>query len=126
MRNTLLFIIFLFFVSSCTGNETCNNQRSFDSWDFQQTWFKSNHRSVENQGAIFGDNSGDIYHPVQSRDFKYCAQDMTLHISYNWPPNLFGWSLFKKHLKIKILEINKETMTLLFPDGTSYKYYRAE
>ena len=116
----------MFFVVSCSDHETCNNQRSFDSWDFQQTWFKSNQRGVKNQGAIFGADSGDITHPIQIRYFQYCAQGMTLHISQDWPQNPFGWSLFKTHQKIEILDLNRKTMTLLFPDGSSYKYYRAE
>ena len=102
---------------ACSESHECLGDREFDQWQFQQTWFISETPEVENVGAAFGSESGTFYQPFEIQDFQYCAEGMTLYVSYG--------SVIKRNLVIEILSLDDEKLVLQFPDDKRYAYFRA-
>lgn len=123
MKKSSTLILLIMLLVACSNNEVCNNEASFDRWDLQQTWFhQKDIRDFENKGAIFDEKNGDIFHPIEIINFEYCVSGMTIYISRE------GWfeNILTPNYKVEIIQIDNKTMTLLFPNGDKFTYYRNE
>ncbi len=112
----VFFVAFLLAVLTAC-NKKCEDTRSFSPWLFQQTWFTTQAGGKDHIGGLFGDSTGEIVAPRKIGDFDYCAKGMTLYLTQR--------NVWHTRQEIKILALDKESMTLQFEDKTIFKYYRA-
>jgi hypothetical protein len=116
---SLFFLLSSFKIHDEQIPVSCKNNRGFDEFLFQKTWFLKPERNMEYFGAIFGNDSGEIVKSGKGIPGNYCIEDMTIYFK----PEAQRISSVEQ---IKILEIKDGYMKLKFENGDEVEYYNPE